>query len=216
MTEERKFDPECEEQEIWLTEDEVKRLLLGTVSWDEFAAERRRLAAVEQAKSEALAAAAAVTAVTAGTETSGTPKAASPTETGTGASGTPKAEAAAEMEKGTSGTPKAEAAAEAETGISGAPKAEAAAEAEAVAPPKKMPWDYTDSERDALWQQDTSRPDWLDGDNARFLDFDSNEMKRLLTEEPAPRASIWRGARLVGLMLVLAAATFGVWWYFVY
>ncbi|MDR1322070.1 MAG: hypothetical protein LBK56_11685 [Gracilibacteraceae bacterium] len=228
--------------EIWLTGEEVNKLLRGDILWHEVEADRARAEA--RVRAEALAAeysARETTVEQAGPET---PPAAAVYGTAGMAVGTaeydPVDDALAPAERGVAGAADGTAAmvddatmaaddtaetaaADAATGTA-ADTAEAIGTADAPAADRaemgKNPWECTPEEREILWPlPESGFPDWMKAEKAepQSVYFQANEMKQILTEETTDLpSSIWRGAKLVGLMLALAAATFGVWWYFIY
>jgi hypothetical protein len=263
MAEEQDFRP-GEEQEIWLTEDEVQQLLQGGLLWAELEAERARAAekaaapaweeaapgtaaageveaeqaAAEQALAEQAAAERALAEQALAEQAAAEQAEAEPAPGGGTAAAEQDADAdAAAAEQAAQAAPagadpdptplRHAAFGEAESqyphGFRAAEPAPgggtAAAEAAPPPPPdSRMPWEYTARERESLWGTDTEAPPWLAGREGESKPFDLgvNEMQRLITEEPDAPSSFGRGARLVALMAVLAAATFGLWWYFIY
>ncbi|MDR1070167.1 MAG: hypothetical protein LBL37_05245 [Gracilibacteraceae bacterium] len=213
--------------EIWLTGEEVNKLLRGDILWHEVEADRARTEA--RIRAEALAAeysAREKAAEQAGPET---PPAAAADET-TRLTAEYDAVRTAERDEVravddtaltaddaamTAAADTAETAAADPAEAIGTAEAPAAGTAEAG----KNPWECTPEEREILWPlPESGFPDWMKTEKAEppSVYLQANEMKQILTEEPDLPSSVWRGAKLVGLMLALAAATFGVWWYFIY
>ncbi|MDR1961526.1 MAG: hypothetical protein LBQ16_04515 [Gracilibacteraceae bacterium] len=196
MAEGQEFWPAGEEQEFWLTEEEVRKLLQGELLWREVESDRARAAAeleeIEAQKTAETARLGEAVLRESFAEEDGP-------------------ELAAEEKD-------LELVAEEDGPELVAEEERSEADAERDGSKSKMPWEYSQDEREFIWNLDTNAPEWLNDSatDTKSFDFASNEMKRLLTEEDRPPSPIWRGAGLLVIMAALAAATFGVWWYFVY
>jgi hypothetical protein len=206
MAEEQEFQPAGEEQDIWLTEEAVQKLLRGQILWREIETNREQITATaeEEAEKNALRPEDGEAAERSGFAE---PELFSP---GGGA-------AAKKYETPWEYTEAVTEEAAAETGR---PEPELFSLGGGAAAEKhKMPWEYTEAERAMIWKDaGAASPPWL-ADNqtdTKSFGFTVNEMQQILTEETNAASPFLRGLRLIVLMAVLAAATFGVWWYFIY